>query len=179
MDKTKLQTDYEKSVNAYLTVFAKKYELDIRDTYWIGENGFGTGVLNWGDMYLNFSDIKEDVDKNYDCFIKWYWETVEAQTKDDKTPYINLFSYNLGLRYEMPTDQQKLLRAGFKIIGKSKGLEEVVYSKKMDNRTTLNVAYFKTNLEKMLVYLSQKENKIYLHHIKNIEQLFQFQNQLQ
>jgi hypothetical protein len=179
MTTTKLQTDYEKSVNAYLTVFAKKYELDIRDTYWIGENGFGTGILNWGDMYLNFSDIKEDVDKNYDCFIKWYWETVEAQTKDDdKKQYINLFSYNLGLRYEMPTDQQKLLTAGFKI-GSSKGLEEVVYSKKMNNKTTLNVVYFKTNLKKMLVYLTQKHNKVYLHNINNIEQLFQFQNQLQ
>jgi hypothetical protein len=172
----KLQTDYEKAVNAYLAVFAKKYELDIRDTYWIGENGFGTGVLSWGDMYLNFSDIKEDVDKNYDCFIKWYWETVEAQTKDDKTKYINLFSYNLGLRYEMPTDQQKLLMAGFKIIGKSKELEEVVYSKKMDIKTTLNVYYLKN---KMLVYLSQKENKVYLQNINNIEQLFEFQNQLQ
>jgi hypothetical protein len=76
----------------------------------------------------------------------------------------------------MPTDQQKLLRAGFNIIGKSKGLEEVVYSKKMDNKTTLNVYYLKN---KMSVYLSQKKNKVYLHHIKNIEQLFQFQNQLQ
>lgn len=167
---SKIKKDYEKAVYAYLNAFAKKHELDIVDTYWIPENSVGTGTLSWGDMYLNFSDIKEDIDNNYDCFMSWYWDTVEAQLKD-QTLFINLFSYNLGLRYEMPTEQQRLIKDGYKRIIHD---TESIYSTDIDANTTLNVVFS----PKFNVFVSQGVSRVYLDKIENIEQLFHFQNQI-
>jgi len=165
-----IRENYEKSVNQYLKVFAKKYELDIDDVYWIG-GVVGTGVIGWGDMYITFDDLKEDIDNDYTFFMEWYWNGVECMSNDSDQKLINLKSYAMGLRYEMTTDQQRLIKEGFEYNGGSeKGLYEV-YTKKLDEITSIEVTYPLFD-----VILKQNTQSIELHKIVNIQQLISFVN---
>jgi hypothetical protein len=163
-----LKKSYEKVVNDYLKVFAKKYELDIDDVWWIG-NIVGVGMLQWGDMYTTFDDLKEDVDNGYNFFLEWYWQGVDTMTNDSEQKIINLKSYAMGLRYDMTTDQQRLIKEGFEYDGGSeKGLYEC-YNKKLDEITSIKVTY-----PLFEVILKQHVQSIELHSIVNIQQLFSF-----
>ncbi len=82
----KLNTDYEKSVNAYIKQFEKKYEIDFDS--WIGD--LVGEIATFGDYSFYFSDIKYVVDNSisFDWLSDWYWFVVQYEKC-----YYNLNSY--------------------------------------------------------------------------------------
>ena len=65
----------------YLRVFNAKHELDMEDyelkQCWVGDEVGGIADLN--DMFLNFDDIRYDIDNKVsrNKIFDWYWNSVE------------------------------------------------------------------------------------------------------
>ena len=58
--------------------------------------------MNFGDYFVNFSDVKYCIDNNvdYELFFNWYDDNLESALKTESTQtYINLPSYIIGLRH--------------------------------------------------------------------------------
>ena len=83
----KLKLRYEKVINEYLQLFCKKHELDFNDIDWI-RNEVGS-IFSTGDYYLDFLDIKFDIDNDIDSskFFAWYDIALDLGMKDK--PIIN------------------------------------------------------------------------------------------
>jgi len=76
-----------------LTLFCEKQEVHKdNDTWWLGDIG---GVIEINDAYLNFDDIRLDIDTNQPKgnIFKWWWENEYLEGK-----IINYQSYIKGLR---------------------------------------------------------------------------------
>jgi hypothetical protein len=68
----KLKQDYEMAVNAYLKAFCKKHDYEYDPDYWVaGDVG---GVIMIGDIFVNFTDMRVDIDNNalQGEFMEWY-----------------------------------------------------------------------------------------------------------
>lgn len=89
---------YEAICNDYLQEFCKKQDFEFY--YWIsiGEIAVIRGY------FLNFSDIKLDIDTNQPAgqFFKW------LKAKDKRNQKINYYSYTLGLRHKDIKSQKKI-----------------------------------------------------------------------
>lgn len=89
----KLKKDYEAAVKAYIDFFCEKQGVSLE--YWAA--GIVGGVACFGDTYLNFEDVRLDVDSHApltEIFI-WYDQSIEAHTKGDVVP--NYQSYLMGI----------------------------------------------------------------------------------
>jgi hypothetical protein len=86
-----LKKRYEKIVNEYTKIFAKKQELEL--DYWVA--GCIGDVGAFGDYYFSFSDIYYDVNSNQPKWqiLDWHDESVESKEK------INYYSYSRGWRF--------------------------------------------------------------------------------
>jgi hypothetical protein len=88
-----LKQQFENLVDQYLTLFCEKQEVNKDNNSWcagdIGE------VIEINDAYLNFDDIRLDIDTNQPKgnIFKWYWENEYLEGK-----IINYYSYTKGLR---------------------------------------------------------------------------------
>lgn len=75
-------------------MFCDKHEIEYDDSYWIGGKG---EVIEIGDMFINFSDVRLDLEQNVTkgIFTNWYWTVLES-----KLPHINYASWVKGLRHK-------------------------------------------------------------------------------
>lgn len=78
MDLNKLKTDWENLTIEYVKIFCKKHEMYYEEDSWIG-NKIGE-IICIGDYYIDFSDIKYDIDNNIpeEKFDSWYWKSLEV-----------------------------------------------------------------------------------------------------
>lgn len=105
-----LQDDYKDICFRYLCKFNQKHELDL-DAYelhncWVG--GEVGGIADLNEMFLNFDDIRYDIDNNIlgDKIFDWYWNSVERA--EMKIKYMNFESYCKGAPDPVP--EQELVR---------------------------------------------------------------------
>ena len=84
---TELQKKYEKSVNAYIKEFEKRFEIDF--DFWIADK-VGE-VAMFGDYSFDFSDIKFMVDNEFP--IKYLFDWFNFVLEFGKNCYINIESY--------------------------------------------------------------------------------------
>ena len=79
----KLKNDFEAAVHAYCEEFAKKHELYYDPDFWVG--GRIGEVICFGDFYVQFSDIRYDLDNNIQKDKYWIWEdlALEAGLADE------------------------------------------------------------------------------------------------
>ncbi len=88
-----LKQQFENIVDQYLTLFCEKHGVHKDNNAWrAGDVG---GVIEINDAYLNFEDIRLDIDTNQpkNNIFSWYWENDELNNKS-----INYYSYTKGLR---------------------------------------------------------------------------------
>ena len=93
-----LKEKADKLAIKYIKAFEKKYEVYFE--FAVADNYFD--VLNFGDYYVNFTDIKYCIDNNVssESFFNWYNDNLENALKKESTQtYINLPSYIMGLRH--------------------------------------------------------------------------------
>jgi len=79
----KLKKELDNCIKKYVELFCKKHELDF--DYWIADR---TGeVACFGDYYVNFEDIRFDLEKDVPKykFFDWYDLTLELSMKDKQT----------------------------------------------------------------------------------------------
>jgi hypothetical protein len=88
-----LKQQFENIVDQYLTLFCEKQEVHQDNNDWCaGDVG---GVIEINDAYLNFDEIRLDIDTNQPkgAIFKWWWENDYLNNKQ-----INYYSYTKGLR---------------------------------------------------------------------------------
>lgn len=73
-----LKQDWEKLTNEYVKIFCEKHEMYYEEDSWVG-NKIGE-IICIGDYYIDFSDIKYDIDNNIseEKFDEWYWKSLEV-----------------------------------------------------------------------------------------------------
>lgn len=78
MDLNKLKTDWENLTIEYVKIFCEKHEMYYEEDSWVG-NKIGE-IICIGDYYIDFSDIKYDIDNNVpeEKFDSWYWKSFEV-----------------------------------------------------------------------------------------------------
>ena len=86
---------FEQLVQEYILAFCLKHDIDF--DYWIGGDIGGIASFQNGEVYLNFDDIRFDIDTNQpnELIICHYWDSIDNYPKE-----INFKSYTEGLRYE-------------------------------------------------------------------------------
>ena len=86
---------FEELVQEYILAFCIKHDIDF--DYWVGNNIGGVAAFAGGEVYLNFDDIRFDIDTNQpaELIICHYWDSMEHHPKE-----INFRSYAKGLRYD-------------------------------------------------------------------------------
>ena len=86
---------YEQAVQEYILAFCIKHEIDF--DYWVAGNIGEVACFQGGEVYLNFDDIRFDIDTNQpaELIICHYWDSIENHPKE-----INFKSYAQGLRYD-------------------------------------------------------------------------------
>ena len=78
MDLNKLKNDWENLTIEYVKIFCEKHEMYYEEDSWVG-NKIGE-IICIGDYYIDFSDIKYDIDNNVpeEKFDLWYWKSLEV-----------------------------------------------------------------------------------------------------
>lgn len=92
----KLNERFESVCDEYLEAFCLKHDLCV-DYDWVG-NEVG-GVVIIGDYFINFDDIRLDIDKNASepCFFKWYYVALDYANENGTTEgCMNYKSYLMG-----------------------------------------------------------------------------------
>jgi hypothetical protein len=81
-------------IDSYMQMFCEKHGLTYDESYWIGGKG---EVIEIGDMFINFSDVRIDLEQNcpVEMFADWYWTVLESNL-----PHINYASWVKGLRHK-------------------------------------------------------------------------------
>ena len=86
----------EQAINEYILNFVLKQDTVFLG--WVGEE-IGETAEFYGDVYIDFMDVKRDIDRNAPkgLIFQWYDESKEF----DLLPRINYRSYLMGLRFNM------------------------------------------------------------------------------
>jgi hypothetical protein len=98
----KLNERFESVCDEYLEAFCLKHDLYV-DYDWVGKNV--GGVVTIGDYFINFDDIRLDIDQNAPepCFFKWYDVALDYVTEHGTTEgcanYKTFLSYFMGFSY--------------------------------------------------------------------------------
>lgn len=98
----KLNERFESVCDEYLEAFCLKHDLSMYYN-WVG-NEVG-GVVTIGDYFINFDDIRLDIDKNVPelCFFQWYYVALdyvnEHGTTEGCVNYKTYLSYFMGFSY--------------------------------------------------------------------------------
>lgn len=102
-----LQEEFKDLCFKYLYEFNKKHELEMTErelkSCWIANEVGGIADLN--DMYINFDDIRYDIDNDIpgDKIFDWYWNSVEHAEMGVK--YMNFESYCKGAPDPVPPSE--------------------------------------------------------------------------
>ena len=88
----RLKRDYDKAIEAYITHFCIKQDLDFE--YWAGDE-VGT-VAFFGDVILDFQQIKYDIDECVEAgkIIIYFWYSLETSEKAE-----NVMNYKNWLKF--------------------------------------------------------------------------------
>ena len=89
----KLKSKLDLCIEQYVILFCKKQDLQYKTGMWVaGDVGY---IVLISDMFINFSDIRLDLENNVTkgIFSEWYWTVTESNL-----PYINYSSWLKGLR---------------------------------------------------------------------------------
>lgn len=96
MNKQKeLQYDFRVAVAAYVQEFCGKHGWKYKPEDWVaGDVG---GVIEINDMFINFDDIRTDIDHEFDkdAFVEWF-NYEQRVTELGCTQHINYKSFALG-----------------------------------------------------------------------------------
>lgn len=97
--KTTLKEQHEQAVNRYIEKFVKKHGYEFTD--WVADEVGGIAVFI-EQYYLNFSDIKYDIDNKVKkgLIFRHQEDSVEHHLTVNQVETINFKSYVMGLRYE-------------------------------------------------------------------------------
>jgi hypothetical protein len=99
-----LRERFEVVCTEYLKEFCLKHNLSMCCD-WVG-NEIG-GVVTIGDYFINFDDIRLDIDKNAPepCFFKWYYESLDYVCEKGTTEgCVNYKTYLMGYGYGSKKD---------------------------------------------------------------------------
>ena len=91
-----LELEYKDLVMSYIREFEDKHTITF--DFFVGKN-VGQ-IAMFGDYYIDFDDIRLDIDKNVNesLFFEWYDITVSRALEEK--PTVNYESYVMGFRYE-------------------------------------------------------------------------------
>jgi hypothetical protein len=90
-----MQYDFRVAVAAYVQEFCNKHDWVYNPADWVaGDVG---GVIEINDMFINFDDIRVDIDNEFDkdAFVEWF-EYEQRVTELGCTQHINYKSFALG-----------------------------------------------------------------------------------
>lgn len=90
-----LQFHFKNAVTEYVQEFCEKHGWRYDATGWVaGDVG---GVIEINDMFINFDDIRVDIDNEFDkdAFVEWF-EYEQRVTELGCTQHINYKSFTLG-----------------------------------------------------------------------------------
>ena len=90
-----MQYDFRVAVAAYVQEFCNKHDWVHNPSDWVaGDVG---GVIEINDMFIDFDDIRVDIDNEFDkdAFEEWYWYE-QRVTELGCTQHINYKSFALG-----------------------------------------------------------------------------------
>lgn len=90
-----LQYDFKNAVTAYVNAFCEKHGWHFNASDWVaGDVG---GVIEINGMFINFDDIRTDIDHEFDkdAFVEWY-NYEQRVTELGCTQHINYKSFALG-----------------------------------------------------------------------------------
>lgn len=88
-----LYNQLEMAIKNYIDLFEKKHELSFE--FWVADLSGTTACFSMG-YYVNFEDIRLDLEKNVpkDLFLEWYELTIDLGLEDK--PIINYSSFLKG-----------------------------------------------------------------------------------
>lgn len=91
-----LRSEYTAVVHKYCEVFAEKHELGEEPFDWVAQD-IG-GVVEFGDYYFNFDDIRTDIDRDapVDEIFSWYDHCMRLHTISTDIPTPNYRSWLSG-----------------------------------------------------------------------------------
>ena len=91
-----LESSFNDIVMSYIIEFEEKHTITF--DFFVGKN-VGQ-VAMFGDYYIDFDDIRLDIDKNVNesLFFEWYDGTTSRALEEK--PTVNYESYVMGFRYE-------------------------------------------------------------------------------
>lgn len=86
---------YKDICERYVNEFCKKHEYDSPERFWVGDDVGDILVVN--DMFINFNDIRYDIDNNIEKheFEKWYWKSLDVYEITGEK-YLNYESFCKG-----------------------------------------------------------------------------------
>jgi len=90
-----MKEQLEQAIEAYITAFVRKQDTVFLG--WVGDE-IGETAEFYGDVYINFMDVKRDMDNQAPKGLIFDWW--EDSMKFDLLPRINYKSYLMGLRYD-------------------------------------------------------------------------------
>ena len=95
--------------NQYLKLFCEKHEYTYEPYMWVGDEV--GGIIEVCDMFVNFDDIRYDVDNDVpeDYFAKWYWKGLEVYQLTGKK-YMNYPSFCKGAPDEWTEERMQAIR---------------------------------------------------------------------
>lgn len=102
-----LKSEYESVVGDYCQAFCTKHGYEYCPDDWLG--GDVGGIIEIGDMFINFDDIRTDVDNGIPekVFSEWYWYGLRLHELG-LPKSINLRSYAMGA--PLPYSEEDLKR---------------------------------------------------------------------
>lgn len=124
---------YENAVHEYCHAFCRKHGYHYDPDGWVGE-GVG-GIVLVGDYYINFDDIRYDIDNDVpeDIFIKYYDYTLEIASLDEgtgKMTNVNYKHFIYGLRPYSEEQLEKIRQAKERVAEARAALEECIAEEK-------------------------------------------------
>ena len=119
-----LAAEYAVIVNKYCLAFAKKHGLGYNTNNWVGGNVGGT--IEICDLYINFDDIRHDIDKDIDEgeFLAWY-DYVELLGTIPGAKTVNYPSWCMGCRPYTDEHIAEMLEAQKKVIAAKENLKNL------------------------------------------------------
>lgn len=116
---------YEKAVSEYCHAFCQKHGWEYDPDGWVGE------VLAVGDYFVDFRDIKHDIDNNVDegKFLEWYNYALEIDMLDEgkgEMRRVNYEHFLMGARPYSEGDFERIREAKVRVEKARMQLEECI-----------------------------------------------------
>lgn len=120
-----VKKQYIKAVDEYMEIWCRKHSYTYNSQMWVGDD-IG-GIYMEGDMFVDFRDVRYDIDNNLSekTFEEWYWYNRELDDYGSET-YVALSSYSKGYRPYTEEQIEEIRKTHEKISELRRKLEELV-----------------------------------------------------